>query len=782
MKFIKTGTEMVTLGFALLFITIILFVDSKVAHSAMANNTPPAKKGLEAEAYGKLPLSFEANQGQTDHRVKFLSRGRGYALFLAGDEAVLSVKAADRPKKSTSTSGIAALNDATHSDANWNVLRVRLQGANRNPAVTGIDQLPSKVNYFVGKDVNQWRTNVPTYAKVKYAEVYPGIDLLYHGSTRQQLEYDFVVAPGGDPEAIELAFAGVESVQIDSQGNLVIKLDSGEVSELAPLIYQEIDGRRRRVSGGYQLKGKNRVGFKLTAYDSQKPLIIDPTLSYSTYLGGSGVDRARGVAVDSQGDAYITGSTDSTDFPTTPGAFQTQGGGAFVTKLNADGSQLVYSTYVSGAQGLGIAIDSSGNAYITGFAFASVGFPTTPGAFQTQGRGAFVTKLNVDGSQLLYSTIVGGGSEAVATAIAVNSQGDAYITGYTISDNFPITPGALQTKFGGSSDAFVTKLNADGSQLLFSTFLGGSSSDGGAGIAVDSSGHAYVSGSTLSADFPTTPGAFQTKASGANDAFVAELNLEGSQLVYSTFLGGFGNDAGAGIAIDGSGNAYVTGITGSENFPTTQGAFQTSKAGDFDAFVTKLNRDGSQLLYSTFLGGIGFDDSGLGIAVDRRGNACVTGSTDSVDFPTTPDAFQVNFAGDFSVTDAFMSKLNASGTELIYSTFLGGFGGGFGNDAGAGVAVDSQGNAYITGSTESTDFPTTPGAFQTNSAGGIVDAFVAKFQFEAPFAGQPGKPNCHGKSVSALDHEFGSLKAAASDLGFSSVKALQSAIRAFCKG
>jgi len=555
-------------------------------------------------------------------------------------------------------------------------------GANLEPSVVGAEELPGKANYFIGSDPANWRTDVPTYAKVRYKNVYPGIDLIYYGNQRQ-LEYDFVVSPGADPRRIRLGFHGADKLEVDAQGDLVLHTATGVIRQRKPVIYQEVEGARREIAGGYVLEGARRVGFRVTAYDAHRPLVIDPALFYSTYLGGSDSDEGFAIAVDTAGTAYVTGGTFSIDFPTTQGAFQTTlvgfHGVAFVTKLNSTGSGLVYSTYLGGAiadRGQAIAVDIAGNAYVTGLTF-SKDFPTTPVAFQSTpnllaGNNAFVTKLNPLGSALVYSTYLGGISRDHATGIAVDAAGNAYVTGNTSSVQFPTTPGAYQTTFGGSNDvliyqgdAFVVKLDPTGSALIYSTFLGGSGDDIAYGIALDSSGNAYVVGATASTDFPTTPGAFQpTFGGGEAHVFVAKVNPLGSALVYSTYLGGSDHDEGFGIALDGlpSPNAYVTGETRSTDFPIIPGAIQPTFAGGtgFDVFVTKLDPTGSALIYSTYLGGPG-DDYGNAIAVDAlpNPNAYVTGVTASTTFPTTPGAFQTSFGGGppDSPVDAFVAQV-----------------------------------------------------------------------------------------------------------------------------
>src|SRR2546426_7315233 len=573
-----------------------------------AEVSKPVKPAL-LEAYGKLPLSFEANDGQADPQVKFLSRGRGYTLFLTSTEAVLVLREGGSARNVAG--GPPAAKRERGEALSGTVLRMRFVGANPAPAVAGVGELPGKSNYFVGNDPKKWRANVLTYAKVEYRDVYPGVNLVYYGNQRQ-LEHDFVVSPGADPKAITLAFEGMDGVAIDGLGDLVLRADGGGVRLRKPFVYQEQDGQRAVIPTRYVLKAERQVAFEVAAYDATKPLIIDPVLAYSTYLGGSGGDQGFGVAVDAVGNAYVTGFAGSSDFPTTAGAFQTAFGGgeadAFVTKLNPTGSALVYSTYLGGDgfdQGHGIAVDATGNAYVTGHTF-STNFPTTTGTVQPGFSGvspiigdAFVTKLNATGSALVYSTYLGGGDDDDGFGMAVDATGNAYVTGQTLSTNFPTTAGTVQPGFAGTIDAFMTKLNPTGSGLVYSTYLGGDSDDLGNGIAVDATGNAYVTGLTFSTNFPTTPGAFQTTPEVASDAFVVKLNAAGTALVYSTFLGGDGFDQGHGIAVDAEGNAYATGGTSSTNFPTTTGAFPTRFGGTPDAFVAKLADENTPAAHPT---------------------------------------------------------------------------------------------------------------------------------------------------------------------------------------
>ena len=680
------------------------------------------------DAYGKLPAIFVENAGQADARVRYYAQGAGYGFAFARNEAILSFVKGNR--------GAA--------------LALRFLGA-RQAEPEGARQLAGKVNYLVGNDPAKWQTGLPTYGEVRYRNLWPGVDMVFRGGTGR-LKYEFVVRPGARAPDIRLAYRGAERLSLDPRGNLLIRTSLGVLTDTRPLSYQVIGGKRVLVKSRFVVGRAGAYGFLVGRYDARRPLVIDPGLLYSTYLGGStlfGDDQGLGIAVDAAGNAYVAGSTGSTNFPTTAGAFDTGFNGgfniiadAFVTKLNPTGSALVYSTYLGGEReeaGQGIALDSAGNAYVTGLT-NSANFPTTLGAFDTGfdgssggGSDAFVTKLNAAGTGLVYSTFLGGTATAedAGHAIALDSAGNAYVTGLTNSVSFPTTLAAFDTMFNGLYDAFVTKLNAAGSGLVYSTFLGaGPNDDVGFGIAIDVVGGAYVTGTTQSANFPTTPGAFDTSFNGAfssYDAFVTKLNSTGSALVYSTFLGGSGSaflrfsEAGLGIAPDAMGNAYVTGRTESADFPTTTGAFDTGfGGGGFDGFVTKLNAAGSGLVYSTYLGG-GGDDRSHGIALNAAGGANVTGRTASPGFPTTAGAFDTTFNGGGS--DAFVTKFDPSGSGLAYSTYLGGSGSFGDGDQGFGIALDPAGRAYVTGRTASGDFPTTTGAFDT-TFNDILDAFV----------------------------------------------------------
>src|SRR5438309_1066180 len=504
-------------GFAALamlaWLAFVAALDQRMAPLSSSGLTADAEAGAptrSAGAWGKLPLSFEANVGQAEGGVDFLARGSGYTLFLKSAEAVLALRQA-APARPERPSGA--------------VLRMQLSGADPYAAVTGALRLLGKANYFIGNDPTRWRTDVSTYGRVLYKDIYPGIDLAYYGD-QGQLEYDFLVAPGTDPSVIGLRYAGVDTMEVDSHGDLILKVAGAEIRQRKPLIYQENGDIRREVAGGYSIRGRDEIKFAVGTYDLSRPLVIDPVLVYSTYLGGSVQDEGHGIAVDSAGSAYVTGYTGSMNFPT---AFAFQ------------------NTYAGDLD-------------------------------------AFVTKLNPSGSALLYSTFLGGSGQDEGHGIAVDSAGSAYVAGLTNSTNFPTALAFQNTNAGslGVYDAFVTKLSPSGAGLVYSTYLGGSGNDLGLGIAADSAGSAYVTGSTDSTNFPSA-----SASAGVNDAYVTKLSPGGTGLVYSIRLGGGGSDAGIGIALDSPGSAYVTGSTGSTDFPTAS-AFQNAYAGGGDAFVTKL--------------------------------------------------------------------------------------------------------------------------------------------------------------------------------------------------
>ncbi|MGO8816296.1 MAG: SBBP repeat-containing protein [Terriglobia bacterium] len=745
---IKRGRR---LPYCLLLIAIL--VGAAILHRDGGAAFPTAKTRSNAQwahLYGALPLSFEANSGQTDPSVKFLSRGQGYTLFLTNGEAVLTLRkssAVGGPSSvgAKSPSSVAAgpaikksgreITDNAPS-AHEAVLRMQLVGANSAPSVTGNDELPGKVNYFIGNVPSKWRTNVPTFARVNYENVYPGVDLVYYGTQGGELEYDFVVAPGADPQSIALGIASEAHapLRIDSNGELLVALRDGDVRLRKPVVYQTLPdswqrtalhGRRTAIDSRYALDAQNHVRFELGPYDHTRPLVIDPVLVYATYIGGNGGDVGYSIQVDATFDAYIAGSTVSTNFPTagTPYQGASRGNGdGFVTKINTGGTQLIFSTYLGGSETDAITAMTlfNGSPFVTGYT-NSPDFPTkSPIAgtnpFQMIYGGntdAFVAELNTLGTVLEYSTYLGGSGADYGQGIAVNSAGNAYVTGSTQSANFPIISGGFQSSLVGSQNVFVTQVNFTGTALVYSTFLGGSSADTAQSIQLDSAGDAYLAGYTFSTNFPTVA-PFQAANAGGADAFIAELGPAGAVLTFSTYLGGTGNDYAYGLALDStsSPNIYITGGTSSTDFPTTSGAFQTSLNGDADAFVTKLNPSGSALAYSTYLGGSGVDQ-GTAIAViptgaTNAGNVFVTGFTQSTDFPLASPIQSVLglsantlYCGSAPCSDAFVTQFNPGGSSLTFSTFLGGNGADFGQ----GIALDLTGDPYVTGSTDSTNFP-----------------------------------------------------------------------------
>jgi hypothetical protein len=704
----RTGAA---IGLAAAFAAVLTaFALSSGASVHMAASTEAG----ELASYGQLPLSFIPNRGQTDARVRYHAQAAGVQVFLTDNKAIFSFEKGKREA----------------------ALEMRFLGANPDAQLVHGDRGAGTVNYLTG---SEHQTGLPTFEEVLYKDLWPGIDMAFRGQAGK-LKYEFHIAPGADPSRIRLAYAGADGLSLGAAGNLLIGTPLGTLRDSRPISYQRVGGERVPVASRYTLDGDTAYGFALGPHDQRRPLVIDPGLEYSSYLGGQHKDEGWDVAVDDAGYAYVTGMARSgTTFPTTPGAYDRTYNGnimdAFVTKMNADGSALVYSTFLGGSgrdRGEAIAVDDAGSAYVTGE--ASTGFPRTTGAAQTALGGvadAFVSKLAPDGSALAYSTFVGGQRTDVAFDIAVDTAGGVAITGVT-KGLFPTTSGAYDTAHDSDGafcddelnycfdpdNAFVTRLNPAGSQFVFSTYLGGEKGAGN-GVAIDGAGNVYVTGGTPG-DHPTTVGAFDTSP-GSSDGFVTKLNPTGTALVYSTFLGGSGFDGGHAIELDAAGNAVVAGGTSSTDFPITGGAFDDSVSGG-DAFVTKVNTAGSALHYSTVLGGTQ-SEGASGVAVDSAGNSYVTGQTRSTDFPTTSGAVDTSLN---STVDTFLSKVSATGSALLYSTYLGGTG----DDLGNGVAVDPGGNAFLAGTTVSADFPTTPGAFlasqPTTGNPTSGDAFVTK--------------------------------------------------------
>lgn len=970
----------------------VLDQSSVPERSGLASASSKSRRIAQIErTYGQLPMSFEANEGQTDPQVRFLSRGQGYGLFLTSTGAVLSLgRSATAPNDPIGPRDLATeqsnIREAT-------TFRMHLRGAAGSARISGLEELSGKVNYFIGNEAESWRTNVPTYARVRYENIYPGVDLVYYGNQRQ-LEYDFVVAPGASVKSIRLSFDGANKVRLNRHGDLILTTKAGKLTLLRPLAYQEIDDKKRKVSSHYLLTGRGQVSFQVGSYDKSRPLVIDPVLVYSTYLGGSDDDQGNGIAVDSLGSVYITGQTSSLDFPAANSFQPTKGGlsDAFITKLNPAGSAIVYSTFLGGTStdiGTSIALDGAGNAYVTGQT-GSNNFPLLNPLHPTLGGSldAFVAELNPSGSALIFSTFLGGTSNDGGNSVAVDAAGSAYVTGFSFSRDFP-TNNALQANRAGNA-AFKTlngagnwaasdtgliastvnsltfdsgnsstiyaatdtgifksidaginwtalgsqqtatpvnkiAINPTDSSILYAATAGGifKSFDGGSnftpinngliltfvrtiivdpvtpttlyatnfGSVVFKSTNAgdnwipgFINGASLINDLvidPNTPttlyaatnggiykstnaasswtasnsglpfnfnaravavdktnnllyaaasngGIFKSANGGANwssvngnlpfgnvlvvaldpstpsiiylgtpfglqktidggvtwnpsgtgypnitvsslvvdpsnpstlylgtssgsDGFVAKLSSGGGVQIYSTYLGGSGSESARGIVLDASGNSYLTGSTTSDNFPTVN-ALQPVKGTSSDVFVTKLSSTGSALMYSTFLGGDG-NEVGSAIAVDENGNAYVAGTTSSTNFPTA-NAFQATNAVAFS-NDAFVTKLNPAGSSLVYSTYLGGNG----DDQSLSIAIDPTGSAYLTGSTSSTNFPTL-GALQPAKNGFLSDAFVTKLAASgsalvySTYLGGAGADSGRGISVDPLQSAY----------------------------
>jgi hypothetical protein len=735
---------------------LMLAVSVAAAAGAIANGAfgepAPRMKAVHqkvAEVHGNLPLTFVENQGQQDDRLRYYTQGFGYAFGFMADHVMITLHQSGAV--STGSSGGQSL-----------ALALRFLDSNAGVKVAGEKRAPGTVNYLRGSDPAEWRTGLASYRNVVYRELWPGIDMVLRGD-EGKLKYEFQVRPGASHGAIRLAYAGVEAIALEESGGLRIETALGVLRDSPPVSWQEIRGKRTPVSSRYVLGQGAAFGFAVGEYDPNHVLVIDPGLDYSTVLGGQGSESVNDLAVDGHGNAYIVGHTTSTDFPTTPGAFdRTFNGGVmdvFVAKINSDGTSVLYATYLGGTPtplrrgsespidfGYGITVDSQGHAYITG-ATSSSNFPTTSGSFQPNLRAtdntaidAFVTKLTPSGGGLVYSTFLGGDSQDYGQSIAIDMFGNAYVAGQTCSENFPVTAGAFQTSRGAGCAAFITKLNATGSSLAYSSYLGGSDNSIAHSVQVDASGHAFVAGATRAEDFPTTPGAFMPAHPGGDfidlfTGFVLKMTAEGSGLIYSTFLGGTKRDIIFNLVLDGFGHAYASGGTMSPEFPVTEGALDTAFTGTSEGFLTKLTPDGSGLVFSTFFG----PAAGGSMALDPNNNIWLAGGTSRTDAFTTEDAFARENSG---MSDAWFGLLSADGSELLFGSYFGGAD----NDGASGIALDPAGNVYIAGNTRSLDFPTTQGAPQIT----VQDqtAYVARFGFGTGVVNPPPPPPTETRTFS----------------------------------
>ncbi len=698
------------------------------------SDASPAKAARSTANYGAIPLHFEPNVGQAAEHITFFSRAKNYDMFLTGSGSILHL----RDRRRVTGKPVSKY------------IEMKIAGAN-DTRPRGEHELEGKTNYLVGNDPEHWKTGIPNYGKVRYPQIYDGIDAIFYGD-QENIEYDFIVAPNAPADQIAVEFDGIEKADVNETGDLILSAGGTIFRQKKPIAYQVIAGQRRDIDVDYEVGRRGTsaiVGFNLGEYDLSAPLTIDPVLSFSTYLGGNTETIGNGIAIDQSGNAYVAGYTSSTaGFPLVA-PFQSQnpgGNAAFVTKINSAGTAFVYSTYLTGptignSAASSIAVDPNGNAYVAGIS-QSCSFPTTAGSYLPAVPNCggnfkgFVVKLNPSGSGLAYGTYLSSPDflfNGELNGIALDSANNAYITGWTGTASFPTTPGAFKRMLApNTQNAFVSKLSASGSSLVYSTFIGINTPvpnsdpfDKANAITVDSAGNAYITGQSVSQNFPVTNTAFQTFPGSRQDAFVTKLNANGTALIYSTYLGGNGDEIGRAIAVDAGGNAYVTGnFDGSNGFPFTPNAFRNGAgenccASVQNAFLTKINPTGTALIYSTSLGTERQAMGGTGVAVDNTGSAYVVGGQG------INAAYIVNAIQPVSQNnDAFLLKMNPAGTGLTYST---NFGGANGRSIGNGLAIDPSGAAYITGLTNASNFPITAGAPQNTKPGGQSDSsFIAK--------------------------------------------------------
>ena len=738
----------VTCG-ALSFVFTVLTGHAQLRPAPSFSGVAYSEGGNITSHYGDVPLMFEANQGQTDSQVKFLSHGGGYSVFLTAGGLVLALRpsetsattndsAAPSPRRDPSRLSAVRQLEREARDAKSTALAIDLVGAAANPVIVGEQALHTTINYFIGRDPSKWRRNVPTYSKIRYRNVYSGIDLVYYGNDRS-VEYDFDLAPGADATQIQFSVTGADSLNVAPSGDLVLTKGVHELRFQTPILYQEINGARTRVRGTYVLRDSTRVAFEVGSYDKTKPLVIDPVLVYSAFLGGSGDDFSNGIAVDSSGDAYVVGLTDSPNFPASIGSYNPTQFRMFLTKLDPTGSTLLFADYFGGTSGSDeaytVALDSSGNSYITGDATSS-DFPVV-NAYQSTLSGsadAFLVKFSADGSSILYSTYLGGSSSQFANSVSVDPAGEAVIVGVTQSSDFPLL-NAYQSSISADQFGdwgvygFLTKFAANGTSLVYSTYLAGNTLNTGSctgcfpdseimGVVTDASGNAYVTGNTSTTNFPVTSSALTTTFPGyslSSVGFVSKFSTSGG-IAYSTYLGGLSSTLLNAIAVDTTGSAYVTGYAiANDSFPIiTASICDPSMSNCNGAIIAKLDPTGSSLLYSTFLG-TSNNMAGQAIQVDASGDAFIVGSDVQFDLSNPIEGY----AGGNG--DVVIAEIDPTATTLLMATFLGGQGW----EAADSLALDTNGAVYVTGVTQSLDFPVTQSAIQT-TLGGQTDAFITK--------------------------------------------------------
>jgi len=671
---------------------------------------------------GPHTVMFTENIGQWSESVRYRADGAGVTVWFTDDGVYSAFYRQSPPRRllpgRDTTAGDEA--DPVNNQIDYLMVKTSFVGAEPSLSVGPQGEVVSRANYFIGDDPSKWSVDIPSYGAIEIEEVYPGISLRYYGN-RQSMEYDFLIAPGADPSLIQLRYDGIQSLSIDAGGDLIVSTDWGDIVEKQPVVSQKVGNIVNNIPAAFELRSDNSFGFRLEGtYYASLPLVIDPVLSFCTFQGGGSGDAGYGTALDTAGNIYVTGATASTDFPDTNAYQGTIAGGtwdAFVAKYSADYQTLLYSSYLGGTgsdYAYGIAIDDLGSPYLVGRT-NSLDFPTvSPIMPADSGTDAFVVKLSADGSSMTYGTYLAGSDADYGWDIALDGSNNAYVTGYTLSTNFP-TALPIQGSSAGGFDAFVSKINSTGTALSYSTYLGGSSTDIGQAITVDGSNRAYVTGYTLSTDFPKV-NQFQNELTltGHSDAFVSKINSLGTALIYSTYLGGTKAEYASDIAVGGDGSMYVTGQTYSTNFPT-EAHYQGTLKGVSDLFVTKFNSAGSIQVYSTYLGGAAFEYGGY-IGVDTSDRAFVALYTTSANFPNG-DAFQSELSGG---TDVAVVRFNAAGSDLDYGTYLGGTD----DDECYSLAVDAEeGFAYIVGQTVSVDFPVKR-ALQ-GTIGGNADAFLA---------------------------------------------------------